>query len=273
MAAHNSGGIVIAQVERIAERGIAQPAPGEDPRHAGRLRGGGREARAPLADLRHAVQPGLRRRDPRARRLAAADGDERAQDHRAPRRARAEAQQRGQPRHRHARGRRRRGQRRKDHRPDDADRRARRDRRHSGQRPELRRGDQHPGRDRPALPVRLLRRRRARRGVPRPGAGRPARQPQRQQVRAAAGRRRRLHQHQPERQEGGVRRHLQRRRTAGRRRATAACTSCAKATARKFVERGRAPSPSAANTRAQRGQPVLYVTERCVFRLRRTGWS
>ena len=67
MAARNSGGIVIAQVERIAERGIAQPAPGEDPGHAGRLRRRGREAREPLADLRRAVQPGVRRRDPRCR--------------------------------------------------------------------------------------------------------------------------------------------------------------------------------------------------------------
>jgi hypothetical protein len=66
MAAHNSGGIVIAQVERMAERGSLQPAPGEGARRAGRLRGGGRAPRAPPADLRHALQPGLRRRDPRA---------------------------------------------------------------------------------------------------------------------------------------------------------------------------------------------------------------
>ena len=72
------------------------------------------------------------------------------------------------------------------------------------------------GDHRPALPVRLLRRRRARRGVPRPGPGRPARQSQRQQVRPAARRRRRLHQHQPERQEGGVRRHVHGRRARGR---------------------------------------------------------
>ena len=64
---------------------------------------------------------------------------------------------------------------------------------------ELRRRGQHAGDHRPALPVRLLRRRRARPGGPRPGAGRRRRQPQRQPLRAAAGRRRRLHQHQPER--------------------------------------------------------------------------
>ena len=66
MAAHNSGGIVIVQVERIAERGSLQPAPGEDPRRAGRLRRRRREARIPHADLRRAVQRRLRRRDPRA---------------------------------------------------------------------------------------------------------------------------------------------------------------------------------------------------------------
>ena len=67
----------------------------------------------------------------------------------------------------------------KHHRPADADRRARRDRRHSGGRPRLRRGDQHAGDHRPAVPVRLLRRRRPRHRVPRPGAGRPRGQPQR----------------------------------------------------------------------------------------------
>ena len=90
--------------------------------------------------------------------------------------------------------RRRRG---KDHRPPDDDRRARRHRRHPGRRPQLRRRDQHPGDHRPALPVRLLRRRRARPRLPRPRAGGPRGQPQRVQVRAAARGRRRLHQHQP----------------------------------------------------------------------------
>ena len=61
------------------------------------------------------------------------------------------------------------------HRPGDADRRARRDRRHAGRRPQLRRRDQRAGDHRPALPVRLLRRRRARPRVPRPRPGRPRR--------------------------------------------------------------------------------------------------
>ena len=65
MAARNSGGLVIAQVERIAERRLAEPATGEDSRHPGRLRRR-RAARAPPADLRHRLQPGLRRRTARA---------------------------------------------------------------------------------------------------------------------------------------------------------------------------------------------------------------
>ena len=89
MAAHNSGGVVIVQVERIAERGSAEPAAGQDPRHPGRLRGRRREAREPHADLRRALQRRLRRRDPRADEHARADGDGRAQDHRPPRGARA----------------------------------------------------------------------------------------------------------------------------------------------------------------------------------------
>ena len=61
------------------------------------------------------------------------------------------------------------------HRPLHADGRAGRDRRHSGGRPELRRGDQHAGDHRPAVSVRLLRRRRPRHRVSRPRAGRPRR--------------------------------------------------------------------------------------------------
>ncbi len=57
-----------------------------------------------------------------------------------------------------------------------------------GRRAELRRGGEPAGHHRPAQPVRLLRRRRARHRHPGPGAGRPARQPQRQQVRPAPGR-------------------------------------------------------------------------------------
>ena len=102
MAAHNSGGIVIAQVERLAERGSLNPrqvkVPGvlvdcvvvaERPEHhmqtfvtpySAAFAG---EIRVPVSDL-------------------APPADGRAQADRAPRRARAEAQCRRQPRHRHA---------------------------------------------------------------------------------------------------------------------------------------------------------------------------
>ena len=65
MAARNSGGVVIAQVERIAERGIAQSAAGQDPRHPRRLRRRG-EAGTSLADLFDRLQPRLQRRNSRA---------------------------------------------------------------------------------------------------------------------------------------------------------------------------------------------------------------
>ena len=63
MAAHNSGGIVIAQVERLAERGSLNPRQVKIPGVLVDCVVRGREARAPHADLRHAVQ----RRPSRAR--------------------------------------------------------------------------------------------------------------------------------------------------------------------------------------------------------------
>ena len=94
-----------------------------------------------------------------------------------------------------------------------------------------------------------------------------ARQSQRQQIRAQARRRRRLHQHQPERQEGGVRRHVQRRQAADRLSRTASSRSSTKARSRKFVETVEHVTFSGRLCGRARRRPVLYVTERCVFTL------
>ena len=67
MAAKNSNGFVIVQVERIADRRTLRSQAREDPRDHGGLRGG-LPARIPLADLCRSLQPFLQRRDqdPRA---------------------------------------------------------------------------------------------------------------------------------------------------------------------------------------------------------------
>ena len=84
-AVHNSGGVVIVQVERLAERGSLHPRnvkiPGvmvdcivvAPPEHHWQT-------------FRPALQPGLQRRNPGAAAIHPADADERAQDHRPPRR-------------------------------------------------------------------------------------------------------------------------------------------------------------------------------------------
>ena len=90
-------------------------------------------------------------------------------------------------------------------------------------------------------------------------------QRQRQPLRAQARRRRRVHQHQPERARGGVHRHLHCRRAQGRGRRTVSCASCRRAGRSKFVAAVEQITFNGAYA-AERSQPVLYVTERCVFR-------
>ena len=217
-AARNSGGFVIAQVERVAEAGSLNPRQVKIP---------GvmvdcvvvAQPELPRPDLRHPVQPGvLRRRSAcRWRTMPPMPLDERKI---IARRAAFElpAGRRRQPRHRHARGRGLGRQRGKDPEVRDADGRARGDRRVAGERAQLRRRGQLRGDHRPEPAVRLLRRRRPGHGLPRPRRVRPPRQPQRQPLRPQARRRRRLHQHQPERAQGRLRRHVHRRRPEHRRR-------------------------------------------------------
>ena len=132
-----------------------------------------------------------------------------------------------------------------------ADRRAGHPRRPAAGRARLRGGGQ-PGRDhRPEPAVRLLRRRRARSRLPRPGAGRPARQRQRQPVRRPARGRRRLHQHLAERPQADLRRHLHGRRAEGRGRRRAAAPSSRKGAAGSSSRRSsRSPSAGGSRPRA-----------------------
>ena len=81
--------------------------------------------------------------------------------------------------------------------------------------------------------------------------------------------RRRLHQHQPECQEGGVRRHLHGRSPPRRDRGRPPAHR-QDGNVKKFVREVEHRTFSGSYS-VQRGQPVLYVTERCVFELTREG--
>jgi propionate CoA-transferase len=107
--------------------------------------------------------------------------------------------------------------------------------------------------------------------LPGPGPGRRRGQPQRQPLRAQGGRRGRLHQHQPERQKvvfvGTF--------TAGKLELAVAhgqLTITHEGGSPKFVAQVEHRTFSGRHA-AERGQPVLYVTERCVFQLTPEGWS
>src|SRR6201997_3110724 len=109
-AVHNNGGLVIVQVERIAEAGALGPQQVEIPRVAGGLRGVG-PPRTPHPDLGNQLLPGAQRRAARPAVLGSAAGSVGAQGDRPPRRHGAAPQRGGQPGHRHARGHRQRGRR------------------------------------------------------------------------------------------------------------------------------------------------------------------
>ena len=95
MAVHNCGGLVIAQVERIADRGTLNPRQVQDSGRPGGLHRR-RRTRQSSADVQYAIQRGVFLRGARAADLAKTAGDERAQDHRAPRGDGVAAQQRRQ---------------------------------------------------------------------------------------------------------------------------------------------------------------------------------
>ena len=247
-AARNRGATVVCQVARVAAAGSLSGQAGEGPGRAGGLPG--RRARR-VADLRHPVRPGLRRRRPAAGRGAPAAPARHPQGHRAAGGARAVPGRRRQPRLRRLE-RDRSGGGRGGHPPGrhadggagDRGRRAG-GRQRRGRRVQLRRDD------RPALPVRLLRRRRARHRVPLVRRGRRRGERQREPLRPRRQRARRVREHQPGGAKGRVLRDPHGGRTrhrAGRGERASAWSGRA---GRRSGSRPCSRSPSAAATRGR----------------------
>ena len=203
MAARNSGGIVIAQVRQLATRGSLRmrdvKVPGS-PRRP-RLRRPG-----PVADLHHAGLAVLRGRPSPPGHARAAAAARRAQDHRPPLAARVPARRDLQPRLRDQPAHRPRRLGGGHHRPARADGRAGDLRRRARRRQRGRCRVQLPGDDRPALHVRLLRRRRARRREPVVRRGGRRGQRQRPRLRGTGPRSGRLPEHQREDRQDQLRR-------------------------------------------------------------------
>ena len=117
----------------------------------------------------------------------------------------------------------------------------------------------------PAEPaVRLLRRRRARSRLSRHGADRRGRKRERQPLRTPSRGRRRLHQHLAERQEAAASPALSRPAASRSRSRTASSASRSEGRSQKFIEKVEQITFSGRYA-AETGQPVYYVTERCVF--------
>ena len=214
MAARNSGGIVIAQVKQLARAG-SLPARSVDV--PGALVDYVLVDPDQTADLRHPVLAVLRgRAAAAARRRRRAAPARRPQGDRPPLAARVRARRRLQPRLRHQPGDRRDRVRGGDRRPARPHRRAGHLRRRPGGRQRGRRRLQLPGDDRAAVDVRLLRRRRARRGQPLVRRDRPPRQRQRPCLRGPRPRPRRVPEHQRADEEDQLRRHAHRARARAR---------------------------------------------------------
>ena len=178
-AVRNSGGKVIVQVEKIARRGSKVP------QHV-KIPGNLVDYIVPVvnrddhmqtfAEAYNPAYTGEKRIKPSAMEPMPA---ERTQDHQPPRLVRAAPRADGQPRIRHAGGDHGRSRGGEGAEQGDAHRGARCARRAACRPSELRRGGQRQGSDRPARDVRLLSGRRSRHHVPGAGAGGQAREPER----------------------------------------------------------------------------------------------